>query len=37
VSGNDTETHQEAVPFAFVGVKREAEVSHRFLNSLQLY
>lgn len=25
VSGNDTETHQEAVPFTFVGIKREAE------------
>jgi hypothetical protein len=25
VSGNDTETHQDSVPFAFVGVKREAE------------
>jgi hypothetical protein len=33
VSGDDTETRQEAAPFTFVGIKHEVEVSLRFLNS----
>jgi len=37
VSSSDTEMHQEAVPFTFVGIKHEVQVSLMFLNSLQFY
>jgi len=29
--------HQEAVPFTFVGIKHEVQVSRMFLNSLEFY
>ena len=33
MSCSDTEMHQEAVPFTFVGIKHEIQVSLMFLNS----